>query len=97
MTPLDAERLAKGVSGTLKAIVPKLSELHQLLQEPPRVSILFPFLHSLFRRRQRLLVYGRTFFFFLAVTCDFAFEFDYLNMGVMKVKVQFSCHRDVRN
>ncbi|KAJ8032086.1 Serine/threonine-protein phosphatase 6 regulatory subunit 3 [Holothuria leucospilota] len=36
MTQLDAERLAKGVSGTLKAIVPKLSELHQLLKDPPR-------------------------------------------------------------
>ncbi|XP_022101948.1 serine/threonine-protein phosphatase 6 regulatory subunit 3-like isoform X2 [Acanthaster planci] len=35
MTALDAERLAHGVSGTLKAIVPQLPELHQLLTDPP--------------------------------------------------------------
>ena len=37
MTALDAERLARGVSGTLKAVVPKLADLHQLLVEPPKV------------------------------------------------------------
>ena len=37
MTALDAERLARGVSGTLKAVVPKLADLHQLLTDPPKV------------------------------------------------------------
>ncbi|XP_072017770.1 serine/threonine-protein phosphatase 6 regulatory subunit 3-A-like isoform X3 [Amphiura filiformis] len=37
MTALDAERLARGVSGTLKAVVPKLADLHQLLTEPPKL------------------------------------------------------------
>ncbi|XP_071792089.1 serine/threonine-protein phosphatase 6 regulatory subunit 3-like isoform X2 [Asterias amurensis] len=35
MTALDAERLAHGVSGTLKAVIPQLTELHQLLTDPP--------------------------------------------------------------
>ncbi|XP_038047088.1 serine/threonine-protein phosphatase 6 regulatory subunit 3-like isoform X2 [Patiria miniata] len=35
MTALDAERLAHGVSGTLKAVIHQLPELHQLLTDPP--------------------------------------------------------------
>ncbi|XP_078664250.1 serine/threonine-protein phosphatase 6 regulatory subunit 3-like isoform X21 [Branchiostoma floridae x Branchiostoma belcheri] len=36
MTPLDAERLAQGVSSAILGITPRLKELHQLLIEPPK-------------------------------------------------------------
>ncbi|XP_020629386.1 serine/threonine-protein phosphatase 6 regulatory subunit 3-like [Orbicella faveolata] len=35
MTPLDAERLAQGVSATLAALTPRLKDFHQLLVDPP--------------------------------------------------------------
>ncbi|XP_030849892.1 serine/threonine-protein phosphatase 6 regulatory subunit 3-like isoform X2 [Strongylocentrotus purpuratus] len=35
MTQLDAERLARGVSGTLKAVVSRLADMQQLLEDPP--------------------------------------------------------------
>ncbi|XP_078583489.1 serine/threonine-protein phosphatase 6 regulatory subunit 3-B-like isoform X15 [Branchiostoma floridae x Branchiostoma japonicum] len=38
MTPLDAERLAQGVSSAILGITPRLKELHQLLIEPPKVK-----------------------------------------------------------
>lgn len=45
MTALDAERLAHGVSGTLKAVIPQLAELHQLLTDPPEVRSNFTYSH----------------------------------------------------
>ncbi|XP_013417752.1 serine/threonine-protein phosphatase 6 regulatory subunit 3 isoform X2 [Lingula anatina] len=36
MTPLDAERLALGVSNTLMAVTPRLKDFHQVLLNPPK-------------------------------------------------------------
>lgn len=36
MSPLDAERLSKGVSQVQAAIIPKLDEFHSLLLNPPQ-------------------------------------------------------------
>ncbi|XP_072164933.1 serine/threonine-protein phosphatase 6 regulatory subunit 3-like isoform X1 [Diadema setosum] len=36
MTQLDAERLARGVCGTLKSVVSRLADMHQLLEDPIR-------------------------------------------------------------
>lgn len=46
MTALDAERLAKGVNNVLAAVVPHLTDFHQLLLEPPvKPSITLTFGH----------------------------------------------------
>ncbi|XP_033101963.1 serine/threonine-protein phosphatase 6 regulatory subunit 3-like isoform X3 [Anneissia japonica] len=36
MTQLDAERLAKGISGVLKGLLPKLCQIHDILVDPPK-------------------------------------------------------------
>ena len=40
LTDLDEERLAQGVSSTVLAITPRLSDFHQVLQDPPKVCLL---------------------------------------------------------
>ena len=38
MTSLDAERLAHGVTNTIVALTPRLSDFHQILVDPPKVN-----------------------------------------------------------
>lgn len=40
MTSLDAERLAHGVKNTIAALTPRLSDIHQILVDPPKVSVM---------------------------------------------------------
>jgi hypothetical protein len=40
MTQLDEERLQQGIQNTLQALIPRLKDVHNLLFEPPKVSLL---------------------------------------------------------
>ena len=39
MTAQDAERLTQGVNSVLAAITPRLKDFHNLLLDPPKVTI----------------------------------------------------------
>ncbi len=41
LTPLDQERLDRGINNTLAALVPTLKDIHQVLIEPPKVGETF--------------------------------------------------------